>query len=58
MFCFKETRISSQTTLERRYSPDEFRVNGALQNLEEFATTFRCAPGTRMNPVNKCRVYF
>ena len=39
------------------HSPPKFRVNGPLSNLPDFAKTFRCAPGSRMNPPNKCEVW-
>lgn len=37
-------------------SPAEFRVNGVLQNLDEFASDFGCPKGATMNPDNKCRI--
>ncbi|KAJ8929162.1 hypothetical protein NQ314_018186 [Rhamnusium bicolor] len=52
----------SAQTLERyianyQWSPPQFRVNGPLQNLEEFTFDFRCPPGSKMNPVKKCIVW-
>ncbi|RZB41499.1 endothelin-converting enzyme 2-like, partial [Asbolus verrucosus] len=38
-------------------SSDQFRVNGALQNLDEFAMDFGCPTGANMNPANKCRIW-
>lgn len=34
-----------------------FRVNIALQNLPEFAETFRCPVGTAMNPIDKVALW-
>ncbi|XP_072392043.1 neprilysin-2-like isoform X2 [Diabrotica undecimpunctata] len=52
----------SQEGLERyianyRLSPQQFRVNGPLQNLNEFAFDFGCPVGSKMNPENKCNVW-
>ncbi|CAO3616013.1 unnamed protein product [Cunninghamella blakesleeana] len=39
------------------HSPADARVNGAVQNMPEFATAFKCAKGTPMNPDKKCKVW-
>jgi len=39
------------------HSPNEFRVNGVVQNLKEFGDAFGCKPGQPMMPVNACRVW-
>ncbi|CAG9766813.1 unnamed protein product [Ceutorhynchus assimilis] len=39
------------------HSPSEFRVNGPLQNLEEFSSDFGCPSGSYMNPENKCYIW-
>jgi putative endopeptidase len=39
------------------HSPPKMRVNGPLADFSEFATTFSCAAGTPMNPVNRCIVW-
>ncbi|CAO3627442.1 unnamed protein product [Cunninghamella echinulata] len=39
------------------HSPARARVNGAVQNIPEFAEAFKCAKGKPMNPVNKCKVW-
>lgn len=36
------------------HTPPEYRVNGALSDMPEFADDFKCDPGTPMNPINKC----
>ncbi|XP_015840924.1 neprilysin-2 isoform X1 [Tribolium castaneum] len=52
----------SDQTLQRyianyQLSPGQFRVNGALQNLDEFAMDFGCPLGASMNPMQKCRIW-
>lgn len=39
------------------HSPDRFRVIGSLKNSKEFAADFKCAPGTPMNPIEKCELW-
>lgn len=39
------------------HSPPKFRVYGALRNLPEFATAFKCAAGTPMKPQATCNVW-
>lgn len=39
------------------HSPNQFRVNGPLANLEAFATVFNCPLGSPMNPEQKCSVW-
>ncbi|KAF4525127.1 hypothetical protein B566_EDAN005069 [Ephemera danica] len=39
------------------HSPGQFRVNGPLSNMDEFAKDFNCPVGSKMNPVNKCSVW-
>lgn len=39
------------------HSPPRFRVNGSLSANADFAQAFSCAPGTPMNPTNKCEVW-
>jgi putative endopeptidase len=39
------------------HSPGKYRVNGSLANHPAFAETFACAPGTPMNPAEKCEVW-
>uniref|UniRef100_A0A1Q3G4E4 Putative m13 family peptidase n=4 Tax=Culex tarsalis TaxID=7177 RepID=A0A1Q3G4E4_CULTA len=39
------------------HSPPQYRVIGSLSNLQEFADTFKCKPGSRMNPERKCEVW-
>jgi putative endopeptidase len=39
------------------HSPGKFRVNGAVQNFEEFGKAFGCKKGSPMYPENICRVW-
>jgi putative endopeptidase len=39
------------------HSPGEFRVDGVLQNMPEFATAFGCSVGQPMVSANACRVW-
>ncbi|MFT5684653.1 MAG: putative endopeptidase [Myxococcota bacterium] len=43
--------------LSNTHSPAEFRVNGPIRNLPEFAETFSCAEGTPMHPEETCEVW-
>ena len=36
------------------HSPTTVRVNGVLQNTEEFSKDFNCPRGRKMNPEKKC----
>lgn len=39
------------------YSNNHARVNGPLMNLDEFAETFQCSRGSKMNPTQKAPVW-
>ncbi|MBV9085394.1 MAG: M13 family metallopeptidase, partial [Acidobacteriaceae bacterium] len=39
------------------HSPGQFRVNGVLQNMPEFASAFGCSAGQPMVSANGCRVW-
>ncbi|HVO59509.1 MAG TPA: M13 family metallopeptidase [Terriglobales bacterium] len=39
------------------HSPGRYRVNGALQNNEDFARAFKCKAGQPMVSANACRVW-
>jgi predicted metalloendopeptidase len=39
------------------HSPGRYRVNGAVQNNEDFAHAFKCKAGQPMVKVNACRVW-
>jgi putative endopeptidase len=50
----EQTRIQVQTD---PHSPDQFRVNGPLSNLPEFATAFVCHRGQAMVSARPCRIW-
>jgi putative endopeptidase len=39
------------------HSPGKWRVNGSVQNFEEFGKAFSCKKGAPMYPENSCRVW-
>ncbi|VDM63456.1 unnamed protein product [Angiostrongylus costaricensis] len=39
------------------HAPQRYRVNQVLANQPEFATAFKCAVGTPMNPRERCAVW-
>jgi putative endopeptidase len=39
------------------HSPGRWRVNGAVQNFDEFGKAFSCKKGAPMSPENSCRVW-
>lgn len=39
------------------HSPGPTRVWGPLSNSDDFAKAYKCPPGSRMNPVDKCIVW-
>ncbi len=39
------------------HSPGRFRVNGSVQNFDEFGKAFNCKKGAPMYPQNACRVW-
>jgi len=39
------------------HSPGRWRVNGAVQNFDEFGKAFSCKKGSPMYPENSCRVW-
>lgn len=39
------------------HAPSKFRVIGSVKNNDDFASDFKCAAGTPMNPVEKCKIW-
>ncbi|HJZ87647.1 MAG TPA: M13 family metallopeptidase [Polyangia bacterium] len=39
------------------HSPAQFRVNGPVSDLPEFAAAFQCKPGSKMAPAKRCTVW-
>lgn len=57
-WCSSYRNTTLKTMIEYdMHAPAQFRINGALQNVPEFASDFNCAPGTPMNPMTKCTVF-
>ncbi len=58
VWCSKYTdelkRLRAQTD---PHAQPNYRVNGSIQNTEEFAEAFSCAAGTPMVPENACKVW-
>jgi putative endopeptidase len=58
VWCQNQTEQSArQFALVDTHSPGRWRVNGSVQNFEEFGKAFGCAKGQPMVPVNSCRVW-
>lgn len=49
-----EARVRAKTD---PHSSGEWRVNGSVQNFDEFGKAFSCKKGDPMMPVNSCRVW-
>ena len=39
------------------HSPEEYRINGVVSNMQEFAKAFSCKAGQPMVRENACRVW-
>lgn len=39
------------------HSPNQFRVLGPINNMNEFSVDFKCPEGSNMNPIDKCEVW-
>jgi len=50
----EQLRLQVQTD---PHSPRQFRVNGVVQNMQEFGEAFGCKTGQPMMPLNACRVW-
>jgi putative endopeptidase len=58
VWCTNETEQAlRQAALTDEHSDDRFRVNGVVQNFDEFGKAFGCTKGQPMYPVKSCRVW-
>ncbi|MGA2808465.1 MAG: M13 family metallopeptidase [Terracidiphilus sp.] len=58
VWCQNQTEQSArQSALTDPHSPGRWRVNGSVQNFDEFGKAFGCTKGQPMAPVNSCRVW-
>ncbi len=58
VWCENRTEQSArQLALTDPHSPGRWRVDGTVQNFDEFGKAFGCAKGQPMYPVNSCRVW-
>ena len=58
VWCQNQTeQISRQLALVDPHSPGRWRVNGSVQNFDEFGKAFGCKKGQPMMPEKSCRVW-
>jgi putative endopeptidase len=58
VWCQNQTDQSArQSALTDPHSPGRWRVNGTVQNFDEFGKAFGCTKGQIMVPANSCRVW-
>jgi len=58
LWCENETEATArQSVLVDPHSPGRWRVNGSVQNFDEFGKAFGCRKGQPMYPENACRVW-
>ena len=58
VWCQNQTEQSArQSALTDPHSPGHWRVNGTVQNFDEFGKAFGCTKGQPMYPANSCRVW-
>jgi len=58
VWCQNQTdQAARQRSLTDPHSPGRWRVNGSVENFDEFGKAFGCAKGQPMVPVNSCRVW-
>jgi putative endopeptidase len=49
--------VARQLALVDPHSPGRWRVNGTVQNFDEFGKAFGCTKGQPMYPASSCRVW-
>jgi putative endopeptidase len=58
VWCVNQTeQTARQRALTDPHSPGRWRVNGSVENFDEFGKAFGCAKGQPMYPANSCRVW-
>jgi putative endopeptidase len=58
VWCTNQTEeLARQLALVDTHSADGWRVNGSVQNFDEFAKAFGCKKGQPMYPAKSCRVW-
>jgi putative endopeptidase len=58
VWCQNQTEQEGrQRALTDPHSPGRWRVNGTVQNFDEFGKAFACSKGKPMYPANSCRVW-
>jgi len=58
VWCQNQTEESArQSALVDPHSPGRWRVNGSVQNFDQFGKAFGCRKGQPMFPENSCRVW-
>jgi putative endopeptidase len=58
VWCQNQTeQAARQSALVDPHSPGQWRVNGTVQNFDEFGKAFGCKQGQPMMPVKSCRVW-
>jgi len=58
VWCQNQTeQASRQAALVDPHSPGRWRVNGTVQNFDQFGKAFGCTQGQPMYPVKYCRVW-
>jgi putative endopeptidase len=50
-------QAARNSALTDPHSPGRWRVNGAVENFDQFGTAFSCKKGAPMYPENSCRVW-
>jgi putative endopeptidase len=58
VWCQNQTeQAARQAALVDPHSPGRWRINGSVQNFDEFGKAFGCTKGQPMMPVHSCRVW-
>jgi putative endopeptidase len=58
VWCQNHTeQVARQLALTDPHSPGKWRVNGSVQNFDEFGKAFGCTKGQPMYPEKSCRVW-